>query len=163
MFEEPFRTMFDIRHLPESDYLLLNASLPYPILMTASDDQRDILEKEMELKEQLYVMANVKIKGVDRNIKVQGATMKHRFDLSFKKNNEVYLIKYEHIDQSQSVNQVNQATERVFPTIDITSSSYKLVFAYNGRIGVIPFKILKYYYDEVVPFEKFKDFLSREE
>jgi len=50
----------------------------------------------------------------------------------------------------------------VFPTVDIGSSSYRLVFIYSGDIAPGAYRILKYYYDEVIPFERFKEFLSNE-
>jgi hypothetical protein len=110
--------MLDIRNLPETDYLLLSVSLRYPILMTVSARQ-DILEDGRDMKDQLYMMASEKIKGVERNTKVQGATIKHKFDLSFNKNNKGYLIKHELLGQNHSVDQTIQAIEWAFPTVDI--------------------------------------------
>lgn len=160
-FKDPIRKMLDIRHLPESDYLLVSGYLRYPILLTVTA-QQDTLEDRKDVKDQLYTMASEKIKGVERNTKVQGATIRHKFDLSFNKNSKKYLIKHEHLGQNRSVDQTIQAIEWVFPTVDIESSSYRLVFIYSGDIAPRAYRILKYYYDEVIPFERFKEFLSNE-
>jgi hypothetical protein len=130
---------------------------------TPLDDRHyyELFDKVME-KDLLYWITKKEMEEVSKNVVIEGATMKHKFDLGLKNGEEIYLVRYEKIDGKNDTEQIALAQEWVFPTIDIGSSRGKFIFVYDGDLDRVGAKILQHYYNVIVPIHNFKEFLRGE-
>ena len=62
-------------------------------------------------KDQLYLIAKIVMEEASKNVVIEGATMKHKFDLGLKRIKKIYLVRYEKIDRKDDTEQIALARE----------------------------------------------------
>jgi hypothetical protein len=157
-WENPyFREILLMARLADSEYMLVNIEQKFPIPLTVSNNSNIAMSEAMMIK-QLLARTSKELKEVEQDIVIDGKSTKHRFDLTFTKNGEVYLINHKRVDPKDPRSQISCAANWVFPTIDV-NSHYKFVFVYSGDLTSGALRILQHYYDIVLHLDKFKQFL----
>jgi hypothetical protein len=126
---------------------------------------RNIDEKLTEqtiisLKNQLELNAKQLGANTTMDVSINGKTSYHKADLIVERSEKSYVIIFEYLNFYVLDGLIRQL---IFDAVDITKGkNQKVVFVYLGHFRAEAIEALRHYYDAVVHFDHFREYLSKE-
>ena len=100
--------------------------------------------------------------NVSRDALVEGATLKHGVDLILEKTGRRCIVIFRYLYQPSPLSEVG-VREWIVPAVDIKHDyKQKIIFVFSGNTDYIVLPVVQHYYDAVIQFDDFEDYLRDE-